>query len=229
MKRIISTRYVSRDWSQRCKRTYVKQKGRLLFCALILLLSGCATTSDSPEKTWNICEIFRENPEWYGLARKSYERWDVSIPVLMAIIQQESSFISDAKPPRTTCLWVFPGPRPSSAYGYAQASDETWEEYQRSTGRTWADRDDFGDAVNFVGWYCDKSYRRSRISKGDTYRLYLAYHEGHGGFNRKTYLKKEWLMQVARKVRRRAETYRRQLDSCEGEFRKTGRSCLWPF
>ncbi len=83
--------------------------------------------------------------------------------------------------------------------------------------------------MDFVGWYCDLSYRRCRISKGDTYRLYLAYHEGHGGFNRKSYLRKDWLVQVARKVRARADTYRLQLDSCEGEFRKTGRSCLWPF
>ncbi len=207
-----------------------EKSGRILvFCFLCLLLSGCATTSHPPDRTGNICEIFRENPEWYEMARKSSMRWNVPIPVLMAIIHQESSFISDAKPPRTSCLWIFPGPRPSSAYGFAQASDETWEEYLKSTGNTWADRDDFEDAVDFVGWYCDLSYKRSRISKGDAYRLYLAYHEGHGGFNRKTYLKKEWLIRVARKVQKRADTYRGQLDSCEGEFRNTGRSCLWPF
>ena len=162
-----------------------------VFCFLCLLLSGCATMSNPPNQPKNICEIFRENPEWYEMARESSKRWNVPIPILMAIIHQESSFISDAKPPRTSCLWIFPGPRPSSAYGYAQASDETWEEYLAGTGNTWADRDDFGDAVDFVGWYCDLSYRRSQISKQDTYNLYLAYHEGHGGFNRKTYLKKK--------------------------------------
>lgn len=195
---------------------------------LCLLLSGCATTSH-PDQTGNICEIFRENPDWYEMARNSSQRWNVPIPILMAIIHQESSFISDAKPPRTSCLWIFPGPRPSSAYGYAQAKDETWDEYLESTGNTWSDRDEFEDAVDFVGWYCDLSYKRCGISKVDAYRLYLAYHEGHGGFNRKTYRKKEWLKQVARKVQGRAETYRSQLDSCEGEFRKTGTSCLWPF
>ena len=199
-------------------------------CFLCLfLLSGCATTSLAPEEKDNICAIFRAHREWYESARKSSERWGVPIPVLMAIIHQESSFISDAKPPRTSCLWVLPGPRPSSAYGYAQASDETWEEYQKSTGNTGADRDSFDDAVDFVGWYCDLSFRRCRIPKEDAYRLYLAYHEGHGGYNRKTYLRKKWLAPVARKVRARANTYRRQLDSCEGEFRRTGPSCLWPF
>lgn len=207
------------------------EKRRIIVVTIFLcvLFTGCSFTPDSPGQPRNICEIFREHPEWYKAARESYERWGVPIPILMAIIHQESSFISDAKPPRTSCLWIFPGPRPSSAYGYAQASDETWDEYQESTGRTWADRDDFGDAVDFVGWYCNLSTRRSGISKQDPYRLYLAYHEGHGGFNRKTYRKKEWLVQVARKVQRRADTYGRQLDSCEGEFRKTGRSCLWPF
>jgi hypothetical protein len=214
----------------RAKKWGAEKSGILLVSIfLCILVTGCSFTPDSPGQPRNICEIFREHPEWYDAARESHERWGVPIPILMAIIHQESSFISDAKPPRTSCLWILPGPRPSSAYGYAQASDETWGEYLESTGRTWADRDDFADAVDFVGWYCNLSTRRSGISKKDPYRLYLAYHEGHGGFNRKTYRKKEWLMQVARKVQRRADTYGRQLDSCEGEFRKTGSSCLWPF
>jgi hypothetical protein len=198
-------------------------------CFLCLLLFACATTSGAPDKAGSICEIFREHPKWYESARKSSERWGISIPVLMAVIRQESSFISDAKPPRRSCLWVLPGPRPSSAYGYAQANEHTWEEYRRNTGNTWADRDEFEDAVDFVGWYCDQSFKRCGISKQDAYSLYLAYHEGQGGFNRKTYLKKTWLIPMARKVQARADTYRRQLDSCEEEFRKTGRSCLWPF
>ena len=176
-----------------------------------------------------LVSVNRGHPKWYESARKSSEKWGVSIPILMAIIHQESSFISNARPPRHSCLWIFPGPRPSSAYGYAQASNQTWAEYRRGTGNTWADRDSFEDAVDFVGWYCNLSFKRSGISKKDPYGLYLAYHEGQGGFNRKTYLKKGWLILVARKVRARANTYRHQLDSCEGEFKKTGHSCLWPF
>jgi len=51
----------------------------------------------------------------------------------MAIIRQESSFQADAQPPRSRILWIIPGPRPSSAYGYSQALDGTWDWYRQAT------------------------------------------------------------------------------------------------
>lgn len=147
----------------------------------------------------------------------------------MAILYQESRFVPDARPPRTTCLWIFPGPRPSSAYGYAQAKDETWELYQNATGNTGADRDDFGDCADFVGWYCWMSMRKCGIRTHDAYRLYLAYHEGWGGYRRGTYWSKKWLLNTARRVEAQARRYRDQLAECESEFRKKGGFCLWPF
>ncbi len=202
--------------------------GVLTLLLPILILSACATGPPSSEQIEDICELYRGYPKWYRSAKKSSQRWEVPIPVLMAIIRQESRFRADARPPRKKVLWIFPGPRPSSAYGYAQAGDVTWEEYQKSTARMGADRDDFGDAVDFVGWYCHMSYQRCGIAKNNTRDLYLAYHEGHGGFNRKTYRRKAWLLQVASKVERRAKRYAHQLKSCEKEFQKKGR-CLWPF
>lgn len=197
-------------------------------CLTLFLLGGCATTAP-PRHVSNVCEIFRENPRWYRNVRRSYKKWGVPIPTVMAIIHQESRFRADARPPRRSCLWIFPGPRPSSAYGYTQASNETWKEYRQSTGNRGADRDDFRDAVDFVGWYCHLSSIRCRISKRNAYHLYLAYHEGHGGYNRKTYRKKAWLQRVARKVDRRAKAYRGQLASCEREFQRRGCCLLWPF
>ena len=198
----------------------------LIFC---IFSSGCFSSSRRPENTENICDIFRENPAWYKNARKSYQKWGVPLPVIIAIMYQESSLIPGARPPRTTCLWVFPGPRPSSAFGYAQAKDETWKEYQKSTGNMGAKRDNFRNAFDFVGWYCSLSSKRCGISKKDAYHLYLAYHEGHGGFNRKTYQKKAWLLRVADRVRKRADKYKRQMVSCEKELQKKGGCCLWPF
>lgn len=209
------------------------QKASVGFPTLVLLagmfITACATSAQKPKESDDICSIFRENREWYQYANRSRQRWHISAPILMAIIYRESGFVADAKPPRGRCLWVLPGFRPSSAYGYAQAVDAAWEEYIRSTGNSGADRDDFADAVDFVGWFSDLSSRRCGISRKDAFNLYLAYHEGHGGFNRKSYAGKTWLLRIAAGVKRRSRRYEKQLAGCEKEFRETGRSCLWPF
>ncbi|WP_370462545.1 transglycosylase SLT domain-containing protein [Pseudomaricurvus sp. HS19] len=185
----------------------------LLVVVFGVLVSGCVTSP--PRQIDNICDIFDEKSGWYDDAKEASDRWGVSIPVMMAIIYQESRFQPKAKPPRTKILWIFPGPRKSSAYGFAQAKDETWDWYKDQAGSWGADRDDFADAVDFVGWYSHVSNKRSKISKNDPYRLYLAYHEGHGGYNRGTYRKKPWLQSVAKKVSSRAAIYQRQLVKCE--------------
>ncbi len=200
-----------------------------VLCIVTIYLPGCIGAQHVHRYQDNICEIFREKRAWYSSAHASYRRWGIPIPVMMAIIHQESRFEAKAKPPRTTCLCIFPGPRPSTAYGYSQALDETWEKYKRFTGNRGADRDDFGDAIDFIGWYCNMSHTRCRIARNDAYNLYIAYHEGQGGFLRKTYQKKGWLRRVAGKVGSRARMYEKQLASCEREFQKRGCCCLWPF
>jgi hypothetical protein len=198
---------------------------RLLFLGLCcLLLSSCVTSP--PKRTDDLCAIFKEKRSWYKQAQKAAKRWDSNIPTIMAIIHQESGFVGNARPPRRKILWVIPGPRLSDAYGYPQAKDATWEWYQRSTGRWGADRRDFGDAADFVGWYNSQSRKRNGIAAHDVYSLYLAYHEGHGGFVRHSYEKKPWLKNVARKVQQRSARYQQQLLSCEAELQK---SRWWPF
>jgi hypothetical protein len=199
----------------------------LIFLCLIFLIPSCGHRYP-PERPDNICEIFRERRSWYKKADASSRRWGIPVPVIMAIMQQESSYYARIKPPRTTFLWVFPGPRPSSAYGYAQATESTWDWYRQSTGNKRAKRNNFGDAMDFIGWYCSLSRTKCDIAPNDAYGMYLAYHEGHGGYNRKTYGKKTWLLGVARKVQDRSRSYERQFASCEGEFRRRGFR-LWPF
>ncbi len=199
----------------------------LILLCISFMPSGCAYRSP-PDRPEDVCEIFRERRGWYDKANDSSRRWNMPIHVMMAIMYQESGYQARAKPPRRTCLWIFPGPRVSSAYGYAQALDSTWDWYKRSTGNTGAGRNDFGDAIDFIGWYCGISRMKCGIRADDAYGMYLAYHEGHGGYNRKTYAAKKWLLGVARKVRSRSSLYRRQLASCEHEFRRRG-FCLWPF
>lgn len=178
---------------------------------------GCATPSflPKPAQPENVCEIFRERPEWYQAALSARSKWNIPISVMMSIMYQESSFRADARPPRTWFLYIIPGPYPSTAYGYAQALDTTWGEYLQNTGNRGAERDNFADAIDFIGWYCYLSAGRSGITATDPYNLYLAYCEGHGGFNRQTYQQKAWLMNAARKVEERSKRYSQQLAYCD--------------
>lgn len=191
---------------------------RIVLLTLAIVLTGCTTSA--PSTNTNLCSIFREKDDWYDDATDARKEWGSPVGVMMAIIKQESAFKAKAKPPRKTILGFIPGPRPSSSYGYSQAKKSTWNEYKRSAGRYGADRDDFADAIDFVGWYNKQSSKRSGIALDDTYRLYLAYHEGHGGFNRATYHKKTWLLKVARRVQSTANRYETQLRGCEAELKK---------
>ncbi len=193
--------------------------------AVLALMTGCST--DPPKNITNGCDIFEDKSGWYRDASRAFEKWGVPIHVQLAIIYQESRFVDDAKPPRDHILWVIPWGRVSSAYGYAQAKDSTWDWYIEKTGNRWADRDDFADAVDFIAWYGSMSQQMLGISKWDAYSQYLAYHEGQGGYRRKTYRNKPWLISVARQVDARADSYRTQLASCEDDL-DSGWS-LWPF
>jgi hypothetical protein len=195
--------------------------GRLVLMALaVLMLSGC--TVSQPSNTDNICSIFREKDDWYDDAADAADEWGTSIPVMMAIMHQESRFVQKAKPPRKKILGFIPGPRPSDAYGYSQAKRSTWDWYMTSSGNYGADRDDFEDAIDFIGWYSRVSYKRCSINRDDAYHLYLAYHEGHGGFNRRSFNKKPWLKKVAKKVSSQTYRYRQQLASCEESLQRSG-------
>lgn len=193
----------------------------------VLVLGGCATRP--PQDTENICAIFDEQPRWYDHAKDSEDRWGTPIAIQMAIIYQESSFRSHVRPPRDYLFGVIPLPRSSSAVGYAQIQDAAWSDYLESTGRRWASRSDIADALDFIGWYNDISNRRLRIPKTDAERLYLAYHEGHGGYSRGTYRNKPQLQSIARRVSRRADDYGRQLPSCEDRLRCRHFWQVWPF
>ena len=145
----------------------------------------------------------------------------------MAFMYQESRFVATAKPPRKKIFGVIPGPRPSDSYGYSQAKESTWDWYQRSTGNYGADRDDFGDAIDFIGWYNNVSKKELGISERDAFRLYLAYHEGHGGYRKQSYRRKDWLIDVARKVDRHAQQYNSQLQGCAEELEPRGWFDWW--
>ncbi len=194
---------------------------------LLFLLSGCI--SPPPKNVTNICHIFKQYPNWYWDTQDVARCWKVPIAVQMAIIHQESKFNGGALPPRTKLLWIIPWKRPSSAYGYTQALQTTWQHYKNSSdgGSYWSSRDEFSDAVDFIGWYANQANKRARIAPNDAYRLYLAYHDGIGGYMRKTYLRKTWLLNVARKVEVRAGYFQLQLNKCQHSLSRKPWYKIW--
>ncbi len=192
---------------------------RLALLAPLAFVVACASPPP-PDTPLNACAIFAERRVWYDAVRDAEDRWDAPPHVVLAIIRQESGFDGDARPDRTRFLWVLPGPRPSTAFGYAQATNPTWEQYKDETGRRFADRDNFRAAADFVGWYMRKSRRISGIPMHDARRQYLAYHEGWGGYNSGSHRRNQDLLRVADSVASVAGRYERQLDSCRRDLRR---------
>lgn len=179
-------------------------------------LTACVATT--PQNTNDICAIFQEKDDWYDSSKEVYEKWGIAIHVQMAFMHQESRFVADAQPPRKRLLGFIPWQRPSSAYGYPQALDGTWNWYLHQSENWGADRDDFADAADFIGWYFSISHKQLGLSKTDIINQYLAYHEGHSGFRRKSHLKKNWLLKTSHKVARQAKRYEQQLDTCKEDL-----------
>jgi len=195
---------------------YSKSVKVLLVWFMMMILSSCA--SYKPSNVENICDIFLGETDWYEAARDSQHKWGTPMFIMMAIMHQESTFVEDAQPEREWFLGFIPLPRSSSAYGFAQAQDPVWNEYIRATENHDADRDDFEDAIDFIGWYTDGSQKRLKLSKWDAYGQYLAYHEGRGGYARGTYKSKDWLIAVANKVKNRSSRYNVQLKECRAKL-----------
>lgn len=182
---------------------------------LLLLLASCGSSDyRAPRDLENACAIVRERPHYLRAMQRTERKYGAPVPVLMAMIHQESKFIGNAKTPRSYALGVIPMGRISSAYGYSQALDGTWEEYQKETRNRRARRDDIDDATDFMGWYMTKTVQKNGIPMHDARNQYLAYHEGHAGFRRGSYRRKGWLMTVASRVASRAQTYQAQLIAC---------------
>ncbi len=146
--------------------------------------------------------------------KQTERRWGVPVAVQMATIYQESKFIGNARTPVQYSMGVIPMGRQSSAYGYSQALDGTWKDYQKARGGFSARRDDIRDAADFMGWYFAETREELGIPVNDTRNQYLAYHEGRTGYRRGSYRSKGWLLKVSSDVAARAILYDSQLRSC---------------
>jgi len=185
-------------------------KKNLLIFFILLILSSC---SSIPSNTKNICDIFSERYLWYKHAKKTEEKWNAPIHIQLAFIKKESDFNWLAKPKRLKLFKVIPYKRPSSSFGYSQAVKATWDQYKKETDNPLATRARFKDSVDFIGWYMNKTEKLLKIPKTDTYRQYIAYHEGWGNY--KNYKNNKKVIILAKRVKEQANQYRKQLTQCQ--------------
>ena len=183
--------------------------------AVLLLVASCGGGNFSaPRNLDDACSIVSQRPEYLKAMKKTERRWGVPVHVQMATIHQESKFIGNARTPFRYALGVIPMGRQSSAYGYSQALDNTWDEDRFSAGRRSAKRDRIEDATDFMGWYMVETNTKLGIPLDDTRNQYLAYHEGRPGYARGSYNAKSWLVRVSDQVAARGQQYQQQLIMC---------------
>jgi hypothetical protein len=181
---------------------------------LVLIAWYTIATLMAPTQQNDVCVLFQEHPTWYWSAQHSEQKWGVPISVQMAIIHRESHFRADAKPRPGKLLGFIPWTRPTTAEGYAQVVDATWQEYLHSTGQRSARRASFAKATDFIGWYVNQMHRRLGIPKTDAEHLYMAYYLGMGGYHAGRYRDNPWLLHVANTVGLQQAKYHQALVSC---------------
>ena len=188
---------------------------RALSAVLILLLvASCGGPKGSPRNLDNACLLLQERKPYARAFRKVERKWGVPTHVMMAMIHQESKFDGNARTPHRYAMGIIPMGRQSSAYGYSQALDGTWDDYRNETRNRGARRNNFDDATDFMGWYMNKTRDKLGIPLSDAMNQYLAYHDGHSGYARGTWKNKAWLVDVSQRVAARAQLYQGQLARC---------------
>ena len=191
-------------------------KNKIIFFVFIsFLLTSC---SSIPKNTQSGCSIFSERYLWYKYSKKTEKKWGTPIYIQLAIIKMESDFDWLAKPKRQKIFKVIPFKRPSSSFGYSQAVKGTWRQYKKETNNPLALRTRYKDSVDFIGWYTSKSSKLLKISMKDSFKQYIAYHEGWGNY--KNYKKNKKVINLAKKVKAHSDRYKIQLNKCEKKLNK---------
>ena len=108
----------------------------LALSAMCALLGACSGREKPPSTVVDACRMQTERPKWFKAMQRTEDKWGVPVSVQLATIARESSFRHDAQPTKRIGSGIFSREVPrSSAYGYAQAIDGTWDGYREDTGR----------------------------------------------------------------------------------------------
>ena len=185
----------------------------IILCLTIFGIS-CSIIPTKKMSQHDACSIIEAKRSWKNALIRVSTKWNISPGMQLSFILTESNFRPRAKTPKKYFLGILPTGRLSSAFGYAQAIDSTWEEYQEKSGNRFSSRTDFADSVDFIGWYANETAKKLKISRSDVFNQYLAYHQGHKGFRRGSYKIKPNLLKVARRTQNNAQKFNLQLKNC---------------
>ena len=191
------------------------QNNKLFFIIIFFLISSC---SSIPKNTADGCSIFSEKYLWYKHSKKVEQKWGTPIYIQLAFIKMESDFDWLARPERLKIFKVIPYRRASSSLGYSQAIKGTWKQYKEETNSKFATRTRFKDSVDFIGWYTNKTEKILKISKKDSFKQYIAYHEGWGNY--KNYKNNQKVILLAKKVQNQSNKYKNQLAQCKNSLNR---------
>ena len=189
----------------------LKKTFLIFFLSICMFITSCVGV---PKNQEDACSILKQKKSWRSALKKTQRKWGISAGMQLAFIKTESNFRSTARTERKYFLGLIPSGRISSAYGYSQALDGTWNEYKKRTGNRYHRRSNFAHSTNFIGWYVDKSSKLLGISKNNAYLHYLAYHQGQAGFKTGAYKTKSGLLKVAKKTAYNKKIFDRQLKKC---------------
>ena len=197
------------------KRHYCVQKKILKNNFIYIIFFFLASCNSIPKHPTNACKIFSEKYLWYKHVKKSSEIYGAPSHIILAFVNQESGFNRWAKPKRTKLFKVVPYKRPSSSLGYSQAVKKTWELYKKEADKPLALRTRFKDSVMFIGWYINKTNKVNKVPLDDSYRQYLNYYLGWGGYKKEAYKTETKAIIFAKSVEKKSKIYKKQLKECQ--------------
>lgn len=184
-----------------------------VIASLAALTSGCS--SDPASGADNLCSVFQDHDAWYAAAHRTHQKYGIPMHVAFALLVHEDSVASGNARDKTVSFQNGAVIKPiSEEQGYLVVDDAVWEEYLDDEGSFLSDRDDFTDALDFIGWYMTKTKERTGIAYTDAYNQYLNYREGWDAYKGGEHQGKDWLVTEAESARERAERFRTQLLHC---------------
>lgn len=186
----------------------------ILFILAAIIIANLKYSLTDKQRN-NICYIFKKYPNWYKYSKASEKRWGTPVWTQLAIINQESKFKADARSqPKKIFGIPVPFTHKSSAYGYSQALNSSWQNYSDFIDNKSTKRSNFKDSTDFIAWYIYRARKYLHLNNSQIKDLYLAYHEGINGYRKKNYRKNKITIRAAYKVSKIANKYQSQFKTC---------------